>query len=104
MAGVRWVVPFEIQPPQGGACVGYPTAWWFPERHASGEAIKDMYAAKEICFGCHIRAECLDYAIGAMEQFGIWGGLSIKEREQVIKRRREDGTLVLFQRIPISDE
>ncbi len=34
--------------------------------------------------------ECLDYALDNKEMFGIWGGLSPRERQRV---RREQGTI-----------
>jgi WhiB family redox-sensing transcriptional regulator len=33
-----------------------------------------------------VRAECLEYALGHDERFGIWGGLSERERRK-LKRR-----------------
>jgi WhiB family transcriptional regulator, redox-sensing transcriptional regulator len=42
--------------------------------------------AKRICSGCEVRAECLEYALQHDERFGIWGGLSERERRR-LKRR-----------------
>ena len=42
--------------------------------------------AKRICQGCEVRAECLEYALGHDERFGIWGGLSERERRKLKKR------------------
>ena len=44
--------------------------------------------AKKICVGCEVRAECLEYALEHDERFGIWGGLSERERR---KLRRKAG-------------
>ncbi len=30
--------------------------------------------------GCEVRHECLEYALAHDERFGIWGGLSERER------------------------
>lgn len=103
MSGVRWVLPFEERPPQNGACIGYPTDWWFPEKHAKGERARDVLMAKEICAECHVKQECLDYAISAVEQHGVWGGYSTEEREKIARQRRENGTLVLFAKIAINE-
>jgi WhiB family redox-sensing transcriptional regulator len=41
----------------------------------------DSDSAKRICAGCSVRRECLTYALTApVERFGIWGGLSGRER------------------------
>ena len=42
--------------------------------------------AKKVCIGCEVRAECLEYALAHDERFGIWGGLSERERRKLKKR------------------
>lgn len=41
--------------------------------------------AKAVCATCTVAAECLDYALANGERFGIWGGLSERERRKLIK-------------------
>jgi WhiB family redox-sensing transcriptional regulator len=53
---------------------------FFPEKGGSTRE------AKRICAGCEVRAECLEYALAFDERFGIWGGLSERERRK-LKRR-----------------
>jgi WhiB family redox-sensing transcriptional regulator len=53
---------------------------FFPEKGGSTRE------AKRICVGCEVRAECLEYALAKDERFGIWGGLSERERRK-LKRR-----------------
>ena len=45
--------------------------------------------AKAICAGCPVRVECLDFALAGRERFGIWGGLTEKERRAEARRRRQ---------------
>jgi hypothetical protein len=47
--------------------------------------------ALELCGGCGVTAECLDYVLGlpAYNDFGIWGGTMARER---IELRRSRGT------------
>lgn len=47
--------------------------------------------AKEICHECDVQAECLAFAINNGERFGIWGGLSERERRRI--RRRVNVTM-----------
>ena len=42
--------------------------------------------AKRVCLSCDVRSECLEYALAHDERFGIWGGLSERERRR-LKRR-----------------
>ena len=44
--------------------------------------------AKRVCAGCPVRAECLEFALASDERFGIWGGLSERERRRVRLQRR----------------
>ncbi|CAM4304853.1 Transcriptional regulator WhiB2 [Corynebacterium hadale] len=42
--------------------------------------------AKRICKACAVRDECLEYALEHDERFGIWGGLSDRERRRLKKQ------------------
>ena len=53
---------------------------FFPEK---GGSTRD---AKRICTGCNVKAQCLEYALANDERFGIWGGLSERERRKLKKR------------------
>ena len=50
---------------------------FFPEKGGSTRE------AKKICAGCPVRAECLESALANDERFGIWGGLSERERRRL---------------------
>ncbi|WP_372451397.1 WhiB family transcriptional regulator [Mycolicibacter acidiphilus] len=50
---------------------------FFPEKGGSTRE------AKKICQRCPVRAECLEYALAHDERFGIWGGLSERERRRL---------------------
>jgi WhiB family redox-sensing transcriptional regulator len=53
---------------------------FFPEKGGSTRE------AKKICVGCEVKAECLEYALEHDERFGIWGGLSERERRKLRRR------------------
>lgn len=46
----------------------------FPNEGDRGEA------ARAVCRGCDVKAECLDFALRNHEEHGFWGGLSARER------------------------
>lgn len=62
-------------------CRGVDPALLFPER---GESTRE---AKAMCRGCVVRAECLEYALEHGEKFGIWGGMSERERRRMRRER-----------------
>lgn len=45
-------------------------------------------AAKLICRACRVRAECLEFAVRNNEGYGIWGGLTEKERRGLKHERK----------------
>jgi WhiB family transcriptional regulator, redox-sensing transcriptional regulator len=47
----------------------------------------DEDAAKAVCAGCPVRQPCLDHALAASEPYGIWGGLTLRER-RLLRRAR----------------
>lgn len=59
------------------ACLGAPDEAFFPERGGS------TYEAKKLCKICPVKGECLEYALEGNEAWGVWGGLSEKERRKL---------------------
>ncbi|MDU0478859.1 WhiB family transcriptional regulator [Staphylococcus chromogenes] len=53
---------------------------FFPEKGGSTRE------AKRICQACEVRDECLEFALEHDERFGIWGGLSERERRRLKKQ------------------
>ncbi|MFV8381118.1 WhiB family transcriptional regulator [Corynebacterium hindlerae] len=53
---------------------------FFPEKGGSTRE------AKRICQACGVRDECLEFALEHDERFGIWGGLSERERRRLKKQ------------------
>ena len=73
----------ELQLVVGEVIPGGELSWpeaFFPEKGGSTRE------AKRVCLSCEVRAECLEYALGNDERFGIWGGLSERERRKLKKR------------------
>jgi WhiB family redox-sensing transcriptional regulator len=62
-------------------CLGVDPDLFFPERGASTRE------AKEVCRGCVVRESCLEYALTHGEKFGIWGGMSERERRRIRRQR-----------------
>ena len=83
--------PVEVQPAlMSGALTPDDELWqekalcaqtdpeaFFPEKGGSTRE------AKRICQGCEVRDACLEYALAHDERFGIWGGLSERERRRL---------------------
>lgn len=43
--------------------------------------------AKAICMGCEVRTECLADALDNRVEFGVWGGMTERERRALLRRR-----------------
>lgn len=65
-------------------CRGADPDLFFPERGASTRT------AKSICRECSVRPDCLEFAIVSSEKFGIWGGMSERERRRIRRQRALD--------------
>ena len=86
--------PWEVRDPREpspfawmaqGACVGAPselffpndTDWWIIDR------------AKRLCATCPVIDQCADHALTHREPYGVWGGLSEKDRRRILRQRRQ---------------
>jgi WhiB family redox-sensing transcriptional regulator len=91
-----WSDPADQALPEWPAPAGADEAWrldalcaetdpeaFFPEKGGSTRE------AKRVCTGCAVRAECLEFALANDERFGIWGGLSERERRRLRLQRRD---------------
>lgn len=65
--------PWQVGAPCGTAD---PEAF-FPEKGAS------TADARRICQGCEVRVQCLEYALRNNEKYGLWGGLSERQRREL---------------------
>lgn len=63
---------------QDASCTEVDPEAFFPDKGGSTKK------AKEICSGCAVDVECLAFAIQNRERFGIWGGLSERERRPLL--------------------
>lgn len=69
-------------------CRSYQNTLFFGEEGESElerQARED--AAKAVCRSCPVIEPCLEFALETNQKYGIWGGLSDKERAS-LKRRR----------------
>jgi WhiB family redox-sensing transcriptional regulator len=64
------------------ACLSAEPDVFFPVGSA-GLAVDDITAAKAICAGCSVLADCRDYALRSRQPFGVWGGLDEEERRAI---------------------
>lgn len=85
----------EFSPGAAGPLLAGDPLWWqdlaecqysdpeifFPEK---GGSVRDP---KRVCAVCPVRAECLEYALANHERYGIWGGLSERERRRILASR-----------------
>lgn len=62
---------------QRALCAQTDPEAFFPEKGGSTRE------AKAVCTSCEVRSECLSYALTNDERFGIWGGLSERERRRI---------------------
>lgn len=107
-AGIAQLLPQGVSPREFGAwrnqaaCAGtgvdfYPQPPSADGKHGHKSADPayraKVAAAKAVCAGCTVRQECLDTAMESswFHDFGIRGGMTASERDQVRRSRRRAG-------------
>lgn len=82
-----------------GECADFPDSWsdrmWGPDDLPNQRTQYELRrAAVRICEACPVRAECLAFGIMVRDQYGIYGGLPLRARRQVLKtaRRPDSGS------------
>lgn len=66
-------------------CATAATSIFFPAQEARGKRRQTLEAnAKSICQDCGVQPECLAHAIECREPYGIWGGLTVAERAEIV--------------------
>jgi WhiB family transcriptional regulator, redox-sensing transcriptional regulator len=46
-----------------------------------------QHDVKTVCMGCPVRTECLAEALDGRIEWGVWGGMTERERRAVLRRR-----------------
>ena len=73
------------------ACRGVDSSLFFhPEGERGAARSSREEAAKEVCMRCPVRSECAAHALSVREPYGVWGGLTEDEREELLGRARRD--------------
>jgi WhiB family transcriptional regulator, redox-sensing transcriptional regulator len=69
-----------------GSCRGMNSDLFFhPERERGSARTEREARAKMVCRGCAVIRRCRDHALAVHEPYGVWGGLSVAERDEQIR-------------------
>ena len=79
---------------QGGAGAAHWVEDWAPQGACAKGNPDDLFVqgaaqqtAKVVCQKCPVIAECLADALDNRTEFGVWGGMTERERRALLKRR-----------------
>lgn len=69
-------------------------AHWHEDAACRSADPEEMFAdsarqnrAKQLCAGCVVRTECLVEALDNRVEWGVWGGMTERERRALLRRR-----------------
>jgi WhiB family transcriptional regulator, redox-sensing transcriptional regulator len=81
--------PEQLDWQEQAACRGYDNTQFFGPDFGESELEKQAREAKAktVCQTCPVAEPCLEFAMDTNQKYGIWGGLTDKERAS-LKRRR----------------
>jgi WhiB family redox-sensing transcriptional regulator len=71
-----------------GACRDVDPELFFPDNPTT--AREQTQAAKAVCLACPVLITCQDYALTNGEEWGVWGALTAREREQIRNPKAKD--------------
>lgn len=83
-AGPKLDLPGFPRPPkwtEDALCAQTDPEAFYPEKGGSTRE------AKKVCLTCGVRDDCLEYALENDDHYGIYGGLTERERRKLKKRR-----------------
>lgn len=63
-------------------CASVGDDYWFPEKGGTTRH------AMKVCATCPVASLCLEWALNNGERYGVWGGMSEKDRRKLGSRRR----------------
>lgn len=68
-----------------GSCRGMDSEVFFsPDRERGSARANREARAKQVCRGCPVRVRCRVHALTVREPYGVWGGLSAAERDDIM--------------------
>lgn len=70
------------------ACDGEPAETFITPGDDDDEPPYPSPRARGLCAICPVRVDCLQFAIDNQIEFGVWGGLSAFQREQITRKQR----------------
>ncbi len=68
------------------ACADVDVELFFPVKEAD-----PALEAKEVCARCPVLAECLDESLAKRHAYGVWGGLTERERRSLLRKTTGTG-------------
>ena len=74
---------------ESARCIGQDPELFFPVG-TTGPAIEQTDRAIEVCNGCSVQAECLEWALDTCQDAGVWGGLGEEDRRVIRRARRRE--------------
>jgi WhiB family redox-sensing transcriptional regulator len=80
----REAIPWASQ----ALCATMNADAWFPPKSGTNNPAKRVCNGDKGLPACPVRDECLDYALRYREPFGVWGGMTEKERRVLLGIRR----------------
>ena len=86
-----------------GACRGMDSGFFFHPEGERGPARANREArAKQICLSCPVLEQCRRHALAVQEPYGVWGGLSEAERDEIVRGRTRRLRVTGLRPAPVS--
>lgn len=76
------------------ACRGMDSDIFFhPDRERGASRERRIQSAKAVCAACPVIKQCAEHALKVREPYGVWGGMSEEDRENILSRMDRRGSI-----------
>ena len=66
-------------------CANVDPELFFPDKGGNPKP------AQAVCAVCPVREQCLAHALANSETYGVWGGMTARQRQEIAGRRQPEG-------------
>lgn len=60
---------------------------------------EDQEQARDMCYQCPILVECLSYSVRNQEPYGVWGGLTERQRRKLLRTMEKKDCEAIYQAV-----
>lgn len=77
---------YDVSWHDNAKCIDTDPEFFFPPDKETKQSIEQTVTAKAFCQTCPVRLKCLEFSIRENMEYGVYGGLSADDRQELKHR------------------